>query len=217
MRISNLGRRAAAIVSAAVVLAPVAAYAGPNLQVEFAAMDANADGYVSGVEYKPTGEPVLPDPGIDPRSIKGPDSINMYAPDGSFLRLRIVRDGEPNLPAPGEVLLTPGQLRQYSLNRLDVDGDERLSFTEYRAMRIRGARFIFDRSDADFDERLTLKEFVAQAAPLPSASLYAQYTEEMKASVERGRKAALERAEVRFRTFDANGDGFVTRDEMVPT
>ena len=217
MNIPHLAWRAAAALSALVVLAPVAAHAGPNLPAEFAAMDADADGFVSGAEYKPTGEPVLPDPSVDPLAVKGPDGISMVGPDGRTLRMRIVRDGETAVAAEGEVLLTSAQLRQHSLNRLDADGDGRLSFTEYRGMRIRGSRFRFDRSDTDFDERVTLDEFVAQASPAPSARLMAQYTEEMKASLARGRASMAERAAVRFKALDVDGDGVLTRGEMVPT
>jgi hypothetical protein len=215
MKTLSLPGRTAAAIGALLVLAPAAAHAGPNLQAEFAALDGDANGYLTAAEYKATGEPVLPPPSLD-HAAAAPDGVSMFDPDGKALRMRIVRDGEPAVAAEGEVLLTSEQLKQYNLNRLDADGDRRLSFTEYRAMRIRGARFIFDRADEDFDERLTVDEYLIQTVPVLPARTTAKYTDQQKASLERGRQNMLERRAARFKELDADGDGFVSRNEMVP-
>lgn len=80
-------------------------------------------------------------------------------------------------------------------------------------MRIRGARFIFDRADEDFDERLTEDEYLTQTVPVLPARLLVKYTDEQKANLEKGRERmrAIRAARFKASTRTATGSSPVTR------
>lgn len=94
------------------------------------------------------------------------------------------------LPAAAWAQLAPsqtGRLAQATFNRIDRDGDRALTLAELRVPgREKGAAALFVLLDADGDGRLSVKELGA-----PSGALFG-----------------------RFDAYDANKDGFVTRQEF---
>lgn len=201
---------AVAAFGAAMILAPATALAGPNIEAEFTALDKNGDGFLTGLEFM--SKESMASPVTDWRKVRGPDGIPMYAPDGARLRMRIVRDGQTAVAAPGEVVLTYTQSRQYQLNRYDSDADDRLSLAEYRDARVRGANIRFNLSDKNSDERLTLEEFIARLTADPPTALSAKDMAAYETSI----RSIVAADTARFKELDVDGDGFLSRGEWRP-
>lgn len=212
---------AAGLVGAVIVFMPNPGAAG-TLRSEFDALDLDRDGFVTGAEFEPPPPDAMmvPAPRASRAGRLGPDGVKLFGPDGKPLRVRTLPPGQTAAGVkarPGEVLLTRLQMKQLLLNYHDVDGDQKLSFQEYRASRVRGSRNAFERADADLDNRVSQAEYITSRIPAldPAflASLSADQQERSRRSIEwtKARVGAV------FKSWDRNKDGYVTREEMVPS
>jgi hypothetical protein len=212
---------AAGLVGAVIVFMPNPGSAG-TLQSEFAALDVNGDGFITGAEFRPPSPDAMMNPA--PRASRtprpGPDGIVMHDADGKALRVRTLRPGEdPDTvkAGPGEVILTRAQMMQHLLNYHDVDGDQKLSYEEYRASRVRGARSSFDRADADLDDRVSEDEYLKARIPTLNPEFLASLPPERQEMSRRGLEFTKSRVSALFHAWDVNKDGYVTRQEMIPS
>jgi hypothetical protein len=212
---------AAGLVGAVIVFMPNPGSAG-TLQSEFDVLDVDRDGYISGAEFRPPSPDAMMSPA--PRASRtprpGPDGIVMHAPDGSPLRARTLRPGETRdtvKAGPGEVLLTREQMMQHLLNYHDVDGDQKLSYDEYRASRVRGARGSFDRADADLDDKLSEDEYLRARIPTLNPEFLATLPPERQEMSRRSLEFTKSRVSAVFHAWDVDKDGYVTRQEMIPS
>lgn len=213
------GLIAAGLVGAVIIFMPNPGAAG-ILKSDFAAIDANHDGFIDGSEYRsPSPDAMLhPVPGRMRRP--GPDGINMFDHEGRPLRVRTIhpgQKGEDLVAKPGEVLLTPAQMKQHLLNDSDADGDQKLSFEEYKQARLRGARSNFERYDVDVDDKVSREEYLAGRAP----NLRPEVAERLEPAQVQAMKTSLphrrEMAAKVFEGLDRNHDGRLTRSEMIPS
>ena len=180
----------------------------------------NQDGYIDRAEYKsPSPDAMLHPVPRRPRR-PGPDGINMFDREGKPLRVRTVRPGQEGqdlVAKPGEVLLTPAQMKQHLLNYSDADGDSKLSFEEYKQARLRGARSNFERFDINVDDRVTREEYLAGRVPDMRPEIVERMTPAQVKSVQASLPRRREMASKVFDTFDKNRDGRLTRGEMIPS
>ena len=168
-------------VLAALALSPAAANAAPSLEAEFAAMDADKDGYVTQAEWKSPGKP--------------------FQGDLRALVAKGVSTAETVIPTV----------------QLDQDGDRQITFAEYRAGRLRGARFTFHQMDLDGNGAVTHEEYVAYVRFSSTLiSTARSLTDAEKAAQETGLARRLEWEEGRYKTLDTDGDGVISRAEFVP-
>lgn len=212
---------AAGLVGAVIVFMPNPGSAG-TLQTEFDTMDLDRDGFITAVEFKtPTPDAMMsPAPRLSRTPRPGPDGIVMNAPDGKPLRVRSLRpDEDPAIvkAGPGEVVLTRRQMMQHLLNYHDVDGDQKLSYDEYRASRVRGARSSFERADADLDDRLSEDEYLKARIPTLNPEFLASLPPDRQEMSRRSLEFTKSRVSAVFHAWDVNKDGYVTRQEMIPT
>ena len=209
---------AAGLVGAVIVFMPNPGNADA-LRPEFGAMDKDGDGFITIAEYVPTGVDKLlhPAPRMAPRV--GPDGINLYAPDGTPLRIRPLMPGAKGADAvakPGDVLLTVTQIKKLSLSYFDGDGDGKLSFQEYKDARLRGARASFERYDTDLNDRISQDEYVRGRVPGLNREFLQRAPAEHREQAMRKAPQMRDMAIRNFKALDANRDGVVTRDEMIP-
>ena len=213
------GLIAAGLVGAVIVFLPNPGAAG-TLKSEFAAVDTNHDGFIDGSEYKTPGPDAMLHPVPRRPRRPGPDGINMYDREGKALRVRTVRPGAKGqdlVAKPGEVVLTPAQMKQHLLNYADADGDQKLSFEEYKQARLRGARSNFERYDVNVDDKVTREEYLAGRVPDLSPTIAERFT---PAQIQTLKSTLPRRREMAGKVFDAmdkNRDGRLTRGEMIPT
>jgi hypothetical protein len=181
---------AASLLGAVVILSPGASQA-TSLRDDFAAMDRDKDGFVVAAEYQP------PEDGV---------TYSMSA-----------RSSPPS-PAAGTTRISAGRSPADTLARLDADGDRKLSFEEYRVMRVGAAMAIFKRGDRDQDHRLTQAEYV-EGATLPDAAI-------AKIKTQAGAKATVietaiaqmrKKATAKFGRLDTDHDGALTLEEITPS
>lgn len=178
---------AAALLGAVVVLTPQSSQAN-SLRGDFAAMDADKDGFVALAEYKP------PEDGVT------------YSQRSAT--------SEPSKPAAkGWRLAESGGAGTF--HSLDSDGDGRLSFEEYRLMRVGAAMAIVRLGDRDADKRLTRAEYVA-AVTIPDAALAQMKTKAPAAMVDAAVAGMRKKADARFGALDLDHDGLLTLEEMTP-
>lgn len=187
---------AAGLFGAVVVLSPATSQA-TSLRQDFAAMDADKDGFVVVSEYK------RPDDGVTYSMSKTPTASASSPPSGWSHTVGVTR-----------VDKNDGAAETFA--RLDSDGDHKLSFEEYRVMRVGSAMAILRRGDGNGDRRLTQAEYV-EGSTL-SASAVAQIKAKtpgtkIEQAVGQMRKAAT----ARFTRLDADHDGLLTLEEMAPT
>lgn len=211
---------AASLAGAVILFMPNPGDAG-NVRLEFETLDLNKDRVVTAEEFSPPKGSALLPPTRTPeqeRAVPGPDGIVMYATDGTPLKRKIVIAFGPRpKPAEGEVILTVAQVKQWTVNTLDMNNDRALSLTEYKAARVRGQRRMFDRYDADLNEKVSADEY-AQGAVRPfDEDRKAALTPEQDARLERSLAKQREDARARFSALDQNRDGTLTRLEMVPS
>ncbi len=175
----------AALVGGVVVLAPATSQA-TSLRADFAALDEDDDGLLSLAEFK------RPDDGV---------TYSVVPPDDARPRKTGFTLGSPGLAA--------------TFDRLDIDRDKRLSFEEYRVMRVGAAMAVFKLGDTDRDQRLTRDEYVAGATFPPDAvaQLKAKAPDPLiDLAVRKMRKEAI----ARFQRLDVDEDGLLTLDEITP-
>ena len=178
---------AAALLGAVVMLAPQTSQA-TSLRGDFAAMDADQDGFVVLKEFK------------------RPD-------DGVIYSMRM-GSSEPKPAAKGWRLTKGGDADVF--NRLDSDSDGKLSFQEYRTMRVGAAMAIVRMGDRDADKRLTQAEYV-EGSTIPDAALAQMKTKAPAAVVEAAVMGMRKKAAARFHRLDADRDGLLTVEEMAPS
>jgi hypothetical protein len=181
---------AASLLGAVVILSPGTSQA-TSLRDDFAAMDRDKDGFVVASEYQP------PEDGVT------------YS---------MTTRSSPPASAAGATRITHGKSPADTLARLDTNGDHRLSFEEYRIMRVGAAMAIFKRGDRDQDRRLTQAEYV-EGSTLPDAAV-------AKIKAQAGPKAPgietaiaqmRKKATARFGRLDADHDGALTLEEITPS
>lgn len=215
------GLMAAGLVGAVIVFMPNPGAAG-TLRPDFNAMDVDGDGFISGAEFKPSTVDALmypaPPPGGRPKP--GPDGIDMQGPDGKPLRVRSLPPGQTTAglkAGPGEVILTHAQMMRHLLSYHDVDDDRKLSFEEYRASRLRGARSNFERADTNFDDRVSQEEYFRARIPTLNPEFVASLPPERRETALQNIETVKSRVRAVFQAWDVNRDGYVTRREMVPS
>jgi hypothetical protein len=181
---------AASLLGAIVILSPGASQA-TSLRDDFAAMDLDKDGFVVASEYQP------PEDGV---------TYSMHTPSS------------PPAPTVGTTRITRGKSLADTVARLDRDGDQKLSFEEYRVMRVGAAMAIFNRGDRDRDSRLTQAEYV-EGSTLPDAAV-AKIKARAGANapaIETAIAQMRKKADARFGRLDANHDGALTLEEITPS
>jgi hypothetical protein len=177
---------AASLLGAVVILSPGSSQA-TSLRDDFAAMDRDKDGFVVASEYQP--------------------------PEDGVTYSMSTRSSPPS-PAAGTTRISAGKSPADALARLDADGDRKLSFEEYRVMRVGAAMAIFKRGDRDLDRRLTQAEYV-EGATLPDATVAKIKVKApgIEAAIAQMRKKAT----ARFERLDADHDGALTLEEITPS
>jgi Ca2+-binding EF-hand superfamily protein len=177
---------AAALLGLAVTLTPQSSQA-TSLRGDFAAMDADKDGVVVLKEFK------------------RPD-------DGVIYSMR-TGSSEPKPAAKGWRLTKGGDAEVFG--RLDGDGDGKLSFQEYRVMRVGAAMAVIRMGDRDADKRLTRAEYV-EGSTIPDAALPQMKAKAPDAVVDAAVAGMRKKADDRFERLDVDRDGFLTVEEMTP-
>jgi hypothetical protein len=213
---------AAGLVGAVIVFMPNPGAAAGTLRAEFSALDLDRDGFITGPEFQPPSPDAMmsPAPRASRRARPGPDGIVMQASDGTPLRARILPPGQTAADVkanPGEVLLTRTQMMQHLLNYHDADDDQKLSFEEYRTSRVRGSRQTFERADANLDDRVSEAEYIRSRIPALNPEFLAGLPPERREASRQLIEPAKARVRAVFRKWDANRDGYVTRQEMIPS
>ena len=209
---------AAGLVGAVIIFMPNPGAAG-TLRSEFDALDTDRNGFITAAEFQTPSPDAMMIPTFRPgRKRPGPDGIEMHAPDGARLRLRRLEAGQVAADAqPGEVLLTREQMKQHMLNFHDMDDDQKLSFDEYRASRVRGARDTFDRADIDLDDRISEEEYLSMRVMALSPEYMASLPPERQEMARRTIEPMTARVRAVFQAWDLDKDGYVTRQEMIPS
>lgn len=177
---------AASLLGAIVILSPGASQA-TSLRDDFTAMDRDKDGFVVASEYQP------PEDGV---------TYSMST------------RSSPPAPTVGTTQISRGKSPADTLARLDGDGDHKLSFEEYRVMRVGAAMAIFKRGDRDRDSRLTQAEYV-EGSTLPDAAVA-----KLKAKapgIETAIATMRKKASARFGRLDTDHDGALTLEEITPS
>lgn len=176
---------AAAALIGAVVVLAPGTSRATAVREDFAAMDVDGDGALTVWEFKRPADGVTYSVSHTP------------APAGQP-RTRITRGGLAETFA-----------------KLDANGDNRLDYAEYRAMRLGAAMAIVMRGDRDADRRLTRDEYVA-GVTLPDAIVDQIKARRPYVPVRSFVSMARKNAAIRFKRLDANRDGVVTQDELAP-
>ena len=157
-------------------------------QMRFQGMDTNRDGVITRAEWRGNA-----------RAFRNQDWNGDGILSGEEVRPGAVR------PREREVAGTSG--RQDRFTALDVNGDNRLSRSEWRA-----SATVFNALDANGDGVLTRQEAVGAETPAPQA-------QDDFTRIDVNRDGAIARNEWRwnsdaFDRLDANRDGRVTRNEF---
>lgn len=176
---------AAAALIGAVVVLAPGTSRATGVREDFATMDADGDGLLTVWEFK------RPEDGVT-------YSINRTPSPAGQPKTRITRGG-----------LTE------TLSKLDINGDGKLDYAEYRTMRLGAAMATIMRGDRDADRRLTREEYVAGVTFSDDVvdQIKAQHPHTpIRAFVSMARKNAA----MRFKRLDANRDGVVTQAELAP-
>jgi len=176
---------AAALIGAVVILAPGTSRA-TGVREDFAAMDADGDGFLTVWEFK------RPEDGVTYSMPRAPAPATQ----------------------PRTRITTGGGLAE-TFAKLDANGDNKLDYAEYRTMRLGAAMAIVMRGDRDADKRLTRDEYVA-GVTFPDAVVDQIKAKHPYAPIRSFVGMARKNAAIRFKRLDANRDGVVTQDELAP-
>lgn len=176
----------AAVLGAVVMLTPQTSQA-TSLRGDFAAMDADKDGFVAASEYKAPEDGVTYSQRTDPAASK---------------------------PAEKGWRVTNGPAAD-QFARIDGDDDGKLSFQEYRLMRVGAAMAVVRIGDKDADKRLTKAEYI-EGSTIPDAALAQMKTKAPAALVDTAISGMRKKAAARFEGLDRDRDGFLTLEEMTP-
>jgi len=184
---------AASLLGAVVILSPGTSQA-TSLRDDFAAMDLDKDGFIVTSEYQLPEDGVTYSMSTQP-SPQPPGTKTVYTHTTQFTRSNSLAD---------------------TVARLDRDGDHKLSFEEYRIMRVGAAMAIFKRGDKDGDLRLTQAEYV-EGATLPAAAVAKIKAQAKGPGIETAIVQMRKKATARFGRLDTDHDGGLTLEEITPS
>jgi hypothetical protein len=184
---------AAGLVGAILTFLPLASQAR-SLQEEFRSADKNHDGQLLATEWTVAlAEPDAPAFVLTRKEMVVTRDIKRLNPDG--------------LNGRATASIHPDDLGMNLVLESDTDGDGRVSFAEYRALRVRMATELFRRADVDGDGMMTKVEYVNAVFPAHILRERAQDDPIW---------AARRAAERQFDSVDKGGKGIITLDAYLP-